>query len=141
MSPVIEVHPMAAEVIARAGEYITDLAHLNEQGFGQVHDGKTAYSWARVVSRTFELVKEGGSVSRDGEYSLYVVTAYGLHVGVIYRPDGRFHDVMTAPTRALTCLVHKRPATDRDAKACDHPEASACYVADAPVPGEWTMHS
>jgi hypothetical protein len=145
MATPITVHPMAAEVIARAGDYVSDLARLNESGYGRVDDGSTAYSWASAVSRTFELVQDGGQVSRDDEFSLYVVTAYGMHVGVIYRPDGRYRGVMTAPNRALRCLIHNRPATDRNAKGCDHDTVTGtpdvCHVADTPVAGEWSMHS
>lgn len=137
---MIEIHDMAAEVIRDCGRYIQDLARTH--GEFSPRCAGTAVSWARAIGEAIDLTSKGGNLSRDGERSLYGVTAYGMHFGVIYRPDARFRDVMTGPDRALMCLSHGEPAVDRDTKECATSDADLlCYVVDAPIPGEWSIHS
>lgn len=139
----IEIHDMAAEVIRDCGRYIQELARAH--GEFSPRCAPAAVSWARAIGEALDLCRGGGTLSRDGERSLYGVTAYKMHFGVIYRPDARFRDVMTGPDRALMCLGHGEPATDRDSKECaqalDTEDATLCYVVDAPIPGEWSIHS
>lgn len=137
-----DVNDMAAEVIRDCGRYVQDLARTH--GEFSPRCASTAVSWARAIGEAMSLCEGKGTLARDGERSLYGVTAYGMHFGVIYRPDARFRDVMTGPDRALVCLGHGEPATDRDSKVCasnDGDDVTLCYVADAPIPGEWTIHS
>jgi hypothetical protein len=140
-----EIHDMAQEEITRAGRYIQELARV--YGEFSPRCASTAVSWSRALGEAFDLAKgKGGSLSRDGNLSLYGVTGYGMHFGVIYRPDSRFRDVMTGTLRALVCISHGLPATDMESKECNADDRTehvdyACYVADAPVSGEWSIHS
>ena len=138
----IEVTEMAAETIQRNGERINELAHA----IGDEHPLATrmARSWAIAIGQAFALVGKGGRVTMDSDTSLYLVTSYGMHVGVIFFRNRDFDDVMDDQGKAGICARHKQPMAEAALRCPQGHDKDAdffCYRVAIPVPGEWSLHS
>jgi hypothetical protein len=139
----VEVTEQAAGVIAKVGEHIDRMQHA--LGDTNPLASTTAGSWARAMGRTFGLLGGGGRLTRDDDLSLYGVTAYGMHFGVIFFRYQSFDGARPDPkdwTTVRTCAAHKGVAWEDPDEPCPMRDAdSHCYPLDIPVPGEWSLHS
>lgn len=137
----IEVSERAATRVANMSDHVQDMV----RHFGADHPLAVSMveSFTRAIGQAFSLLAEGGSLSADGARGLYVVTGYGMHVGVVFFIDHEYRAAMVDETSARMCMGHKRPIIG-DAHVCDRADTSDdtfCYARVCMVPGTWSLHS
>jgi hypothetical protein len=150
--PTVTVHPMAMGVlraIASDLEAIGDTIGRESTVYRAMSD-----SWLRASGNVWRLLEGGGSLSRDDSRSLYIVTGYGMHVGVIFFADrDTYKDAMVAGTDPMmphvnACSRHNGAAYPSTTEHCaGHPGEGApvresfCIRRTIPMPGTWSLHS
>ena len=140
---------MTIEFSERAATRISEMAsHVEEvtHHYGVESDvaANMATSLTRAIGQTFSLLAEGGSLSTDGERGLYIITNYGMHVGVVFFRDRSYDKAMVDQTSARTCIAHRGPWSDPEAM-CDADANGVdkvfCMMRTVMVPGSWSLHS
>lgn len=142
------VNPSALRVLREVSDAIERVRHF----LGETHPDYLAMisSWVRATGQTFNLIESGGSLSRDDNASLYLVTSYGMHAGVIFFRNRRYDSVTTYGDgwpQAQVCIAHGQPwnpETERWCVGLTEPieeSRNLCMARTIPVPGEWSIHS
>lgn len=137
----IEFSERAATRISEMASHVEDVAH--HYGAESEVASKMATSLTRAIGQTFSLLAEGGSLSTDGDRGLYVITSYGMHVGVVFFRDRSYDKAMVDQTSARTCIAHRGPWSDAESPRCDagSDDEVWCMQRTVFVPGSWSLHS
>ena len=149
----VTVNEHALATLANIGAAVDNLAaHL---GTGSKRYREMADSWLRAQANVWQLLATGGTVSRDEDRSLYLVTSYGMHVGVIFFRDRAYAECAVpaddaAPVGGLPavsmCRTHDGApflweATACAVKASDVTVPGMCLHGYMALPGTWSLHS
>lgn len=130
------------------------LAHIQSVGlaYGERSDDYRTMqaSWAYALSRVVAL---GGEVTSDGGgLSLYVVTDYGMHVGVVFTVDAGYREGKAMGDyggHTQWCAVHGNVIDAKSGTCFDNGHAIGgrpampCVISSelVPVAGTWSLHS
>lgn len=139
----IEFSERAASRISEMTSHVEDVSH--HYGAESTVAATMATSLTRAIGQTFSLLAEGGSLSTDGERGLYIITSYGMHVGVVFFRDRSYDKAMVDQTSARVCIAHRGPWSDAEAPTCDADANGVdnvfCMQRVVMVPGSWSLHS
>lgn len=145
--PNITFAPSAIERIARIHDHIGEVRHAFGECDGDYLD--MAASFGKSIA---QLITMGGEVTADGTgLSLYVVTSYGMHVGMVFFPDHSYRYARQAGPygyHVAYCPSHGAPmpadGSECDGHRTDRNRDLPCFesaTSPVPVTGTWSLHS
>lgn len=117
--------------------------------YGEDHPSyvKTLASWVTASSRMWRLVRSGGRLCSEGDFSLGI-SGLGMYVGLVYFRDRSFdetshYDEDKRYRVTWYCVRHKRYVTDQQSNCAAYltDGDKFCFPQQVPVPGTWSLHS